>query len=427
MTDPEYYRVNVSTATSPPRYNEFGDKYAEVDMLLPSNLLPTFNVRSARMALMKMEVSVAKVPFVVVDTPSNTGSTFLTNCYIGFLPAHFFNGRFVRNTTGFSTVQNWRRMNVSCSNLNQGNDELAIRIARENGTCEFQSIPDLCNWMSTYLTNVIPNDPKDRVLLTVNEDNTFSLKCEFCNTHSLLYTPEYRCPNDVIKNGASYVVENTSLDEKYRAVDINFGYFVGNAALAHEFPSLPWVKILPYWSDGISMFDGEPPVDYLYVLDTKQSNYSFTLSENICRYDSGGETFWYRYPVYNYKFSTSDVVACSDISSVVLTMSGASFNQMVYPVNMSRTTLSAAQTTTVPILDVFYPFWEKPGDTKTDLIIVKENFSSAAPCNINPSLLRERSIKFKMYYITNSGEMREMFIPKDSNFSFQICFELNSI
>ena len=65
MTDPraEYVRVNVSSATSPSRSNVYADKIAEVEMLLPSNLISVADkVDTANMAIMKLFVPMAAVP-----------------------------------------------------------------------------------------------------------------------------------------------------------------------------------------------------------------------------------------------------------------------------------------------------------------------------------------------------------------------------
>ena len=49
---------------------------------------------------------------------------------------------------------------------------------------------------------------------------------------------------------------------------------------------------------------------------------------------------------------------------------------------------------------------------------------NAAPVKINPSLLRERSIKFKVWCVLKDGRMKEVVIPPTSVLSFQVCFEL---
>ena len=427
MNEPQYYRVNVSSTTSTPVYNEFGDKCAEVEMQLPANILPSNNIRSARMALMKMEVSVAKVPFLVIPVDGNLGTKFHTRCCIGFLPGHYnyTTGRYVKNEEGPTKVQNWTRMSVHCPHHEEEDPDLAIRKTLESGYCEFSSVESFADWISRYLSEVLPGTPNNRINLVVNEDNTFTLICNYSKLNPT-YVPEYsqRDLQMTENKDCMFLVENITDVSRFVSPPQYVGYFVGNEFLAEELPSLPWKKIAPWWDDGTSMFDGAPPEDYIYILDTKESTFSQEYSSYLVHELFESANLWYKYSIFKYKFPTSDVVTCSDISSIVLCMNGAAFNQMVYPVNMTRLSATQAQTSMIPIIDVFYPFWTRPSDTKTDLIIVKENFSSSAPCNINPSLLRERSIKFKLYYITNNGVMREMYIPKHTNFSFQLCFEL---
>ena len=436
MSEPEYFRVNITSATSTPKYNVWGEKVAEVDMMLPSNLLPSNNVRRARMGVMKMEFSVAKVPYIVADIGSTpeTGYYRYTNYYLGWLPAkqNITSGRFVKQTGAglpLRKIYNWRRLDVPITHLQQGKDEIAIQEANQTGIREFMTVDDFTSWLSLKLSDALPKEGTSTPLickLAVNEDNTFSLILNhriFSNYICVPHSQEHMTSDS--NYDAVYIFEQGATENRYVQTSVYSGYFIANDALAHELPSLPWIKIRPFWDGGESMFpDGTQNVpDYIYVLDTKQALYSVEQSQNVA-YALEGEPSFYHFPIYTFKFNTSDVVTCSDISSIVLCMNGTSFNQMVYPINISATTMAESQTTTVPIVEVYYPMMTRPSDTRTDVIITKENFSSAAPCNINPSLLKERSIKFKLYYITNKGVMREMYIPTETNLSFQICFEL---
>ena len=169
--------------------------------------------------------------------------------------------------------------------------------------------------------------------------------------------------------------------------------------------------------------------DFFYVLNTSYAKVNFQQCNVMYRSGTGTGIPLDNFPAsygseIEYNFVESDAVTSSNINSIVLKMDGANLNEQVFPVNISRITMNSAQTTTVPIIQVYYPAWNKPSDLTGDLIVSKDVFSSAAPININPQMLKERSLRFKLYYITSKGEMREVCITETTPFCFKLCFEL---
>lgn len=253
----------------------------------------------------------------------------------------------------------------------------------------------------------------------------------------------------------SHLLTRTKTETSYELTEANsdsikIDPFVigGNLSLKKMFPSLPWIKISKnmFYSDAIrdvttssyvpierqinpqifidasSRGNGESD-ENLYILDTRQTSAS-VLTTHPYKVLLGSNYEVYKIPEFVLKFTASDAVSLTTINSILLTMNGVVFNQEVYPVNFTSLSASSAQTGTIPVIENYLPLITRPSDLTTNMIVSRTDFANAAPIKINPSLLKERSIKFKLHYVTKTGEMKEMLIPDDAPFTFQLCFGL---
>ena len=90
-------------------------------------------------------------------------------------------------------------------------------------------------------------------------------------------------------------------------------------------------------------------------------------------------------------------------------------------------TLGSAQTSSMYILDVFYPLLTSEKDLEDILIISKDAVTNTAPAKISPSALTfMHNITFNFGYITKKGYLRPIIIPPNANLSFQLTFILYS-
>ena len=127
-------------------------------------------------------------------------------------------------------------------------------------------------------------------------------------------------------------------------------------------------------------------------------------------------------PTFLYEFPDVDLTSIIDISSFVVQMSGVDLTQQTYPINIIQSSNSAALTTNVPIIEVYYPLWNTISDMSTNLIISKDVFTNAAPIVLNRNAMYERNFSIIISYITKSGKLKQVFIPPESNLSVQITF-----
>ncbi len=437
----EYFRVNVSSATSVPVFNEWGDQKAEIDMQLPGNLLAEADsVERARMGVMKMQVPLAKLPItsmsIDTDRSSPSSNYVKLNGYITVIPG-FPSQNAISPTPPTHPVWNWSSTWTQNWNVSQ----LETRVHHINGAeigisptvfeirkgyHEFRTTMELFKTIETAINNAISQNVDTtavpwfgsipQVRLRVNSDNIISI--DVYPTEGVYTMPAHSLVNQ--DNILSYTHDPTS-DEKtpYPAGDGNVfsSYTICvSSSVANVLPSLPWIKrknFLANW-----------PADeeYMWMLDTEQAYLSFQPDgfQMVVPYTP----LWKYGTIVTYNFPESDAIEMTDIESIILVMNGTAFNQQVFPVNFTPSSAVAAQIGTIPIIEVYYPAWDKPSDKTSTLIVKRDEFSNTAPININPSLLKERTIKFKLFYITSKGEMREILIPRESPFSFQIAFEL---
>ena len=96
--------------------------------------------------------------------------------------------------------------------------------------------------------------------------------------------------------------------------------------------------------------------------------------------------------------------------------------QQTFPINVKTSTMSSALTSSVPIVEVYYPLWKEIADLSTNVIISKDIFSNAAPFVLDENALSQRNITFTVHYIMNDGTMHELTIPSNTTLSLQACY-----
>lgn len=443
MSEVEYVRVNVNSAVAPPVLDSDGNTKGEVELQLPSNLVfSADNVLRARMGVMKMQIPLGALPSTSAKVKSVMGTNdVMLNCKVIPCP---WNVRSWRTFDPNLRIKPFRANSLIHSvNLTVDVSDVTKTPAFEveRGYHEFKTLTEFLKSFSTaigdsMMENLNPNlynvNPQAyRINVAVNSDNTLSLNWAVLD-HNAIFPAGF--PNPSLAGHPQPIQEMyfySNLTDPTEPTQLNpygMDFYIGvNSDVVQILPTLPWIKVPR--PRGMSDLQWDEP--YIYALDTKVANIIVHRDEHhIIRQlqepTSSQPGFWGQFfsNRYEFQFTESDAVTNTDVSAIVLTMSGADFSQQVYPVNYNVSTTSSALTTTVPIIEVYYPLWTKPSDKSTDLIVSKEDFENAAPIVINPNLFKERVIKYKLHYITSTGEMREMLLPPSSPFAIQIVFEL---
>lgn len=435
----DFFRVNVTSATSTPAYNEWGEQKAEVEMQLPANLLAnTENVRQAKMGVMKLQIPLAKLPITTmpIDSVESTGVSVNLKGYVTVLPGNpLINVVSPTPPTSIwgiynpdlpnAWVDNWvvHQLQAQVHHLNEVNIGVSPAVVEERkGYHEFYSAAEFFRSLQSAILESLKDNLQNTtsasfqfppVRAVVNSDNTISFQV-------YPFEEKYAMPfNSLVTKDSvlSFIDDGLGHRTPFPAGDSSkFVYYtiVASSSIARMLPSLPWIKVKRYISTW--------PEEYMWMLNTADAKLGFQpdgFQQYVPSHDH-----WKHGTIVTYNFPESDAISMTDVESIILVMNGTAFNQQVLPVNFSARSAVVAQTGTVPIIELYYPFWSRPSDSTSTLIVKRDDFSNSAPININPSLLKERYIKFKLFYITSSGEMREIIIPRESPFSFQIAFEL---
>ena len=450
MSEPQYFRVNVTSATSPPKYDVYGHRLGEVEMQLPSNILSCADkVESARMAVMKLEAPLGNIPVLQLPVLTNQqpreNRTLLLDANVAIVPGKIFNNAFSISDDDesqriFSPNAELVATNLEIWPRNYHIESSAPITEYHLGYHEFTKMHEFCSALNEAIytnlrANLIHPTSENNSIPTchfyVNSDNTISVKEIISGVaNSFVLSGFPYGAHDSFSSRVEPVLAYKKASSNILLSRQSTAVIVVDAAIANILPSLPWIKVY----NPVDMNTGNHRYlecfgDFFYVLNTSYTKVNFQQTNVM--YKSGSAVIMPvdSFPLcygseIEYNFVESDAVTSSNINSIVLKMDGANLNEQVFPVNISRISMNSAQTTTVPIIQVYYPAWNKPSDLTGDLIVSKDVFSSAAPININPQMLKERSLRFKLYYITSKGEMREVCITETTPFSFQLCFEL---
>lgn len=443
MTDPrvEYVRVNVSSATSQSKFNIYGERIAEVDMELPSNIVShADSIEKANMAVMKMLLPMACVPQNAVKLedpdpmPAQIDSGYVVSkLKVGFAVGGFnTDGRFMLEmNSNFFVAPRDMQMSPVIFRTKHGMD-----VYRQNNWAEYEyrqgeheiaSISELLSSVNEAIRENLEINkahensgiPPPQIWFELAEDNSIKLKCLPRGIKSAIL---YSQP-ELLDNSHPFILRDGVAAD---LGDYDKMYLIANKELYELFPSLPWI---PAHINFPEKAPGHYP-DVCYILDSFQAHAEITnnyvrIEGNDAVQQKGAATNPASCALITYHFVTSDVMTLSNIASFVLTINGVAFNQQVYPVNFRPATVHAAQTTKVPVVETYYPILDKPSEFTSDLVVEKEAFSNAAPIKVNPLTLKDRFYKFKVWVILKDGRMKEVVIPASSTLQLQVCFELS--
>lgn len=473
MSDLQYVRINASTSTAQPIYNSKGQRKAVISMQLPQNLVEVGDrVKAARMAVMKLQLPLAAVPAceMRVDSETMDGEIQLDG-FVSVLPASYNDGVWAAsdpNNKWFKTPANIdiKHLVVPVMEGWTASEEVS------RGYHDFYNMGSFMQTISSALNSALSSarlspeasPPWDHVYF----DPQVRMHCKSDNTVAIGYTPgllrmtgnavlRFPVPwmqTDIYWNWGETSETNDPNPVIYtddtggvRSFPIGF-YFVVSEGVMRKLNTLPWLKIKN--ESGTPHYLANWPDEYMYLLDTSAAIFELQQGRygiGVNPVSSGGDDSeggigtnpYYALPggaphtasiyarsvsEFGFAFSDSDAVTISSVKCFVLTMSGGTFNQQVFPVNVAPGQIVSAQTSSVPILEVYYPLWGKPSDLTTDMVVTRNEFSDAAPTEISRYLLKERNLSFAMAYITDTGEMRDVLIPEDSAFTFQLCIEV---
>lgn len=466
MSDRIYLRANFSSATTPASggrlKDAYGHEYASLPLQLPSNLIDnTKKPKSVEMLLTKMNIPIGSIPIAQIGLQrihrwSANEIEILTNGIMTIWPFLIRPDGIVEGSYENFPVNiplhSWPIHPMVFPLQSFLSDKSAVnqrlRLVEYTKKLNFFNIEDVMEFLTTNL-----NDEYNYLFAT--SGGTVDMKFIFAEENSVLKlhainmgaervilpfsnqivdaygARPYRTEGQIMtyRTNANGVVVGTSSPE------IHGFSVVVNKAVRDMFPRLPWREInndelepvnyetrsgtqLPDWR---TANNGDP---YFYVLDTMTCD-SKIVDNGILHpptLPSQGDMMHVK--GIDYTFDGCNLISIVPIQCFVVLMNGVAMTQQTFPVNVQSSSMSSALTTSIPIVEVYYPVWQKISDLSTNLIVSKDAFSNAAPFVLDQNALTQRDLKFSVYYIMTDGTMNELTIPPNTSLSIQVCYSI---
>lgn len=473
------FRANFSNITTPKssggrQEDSEGNEYATIPLQLPNNLISNQRrPRKVELQLTKMSIPIGRIPVSQIDI-----DTVVTRPYSGRIltqivtkgvmtiwPFRFDGYGNVRGdytplfyqapggspSSSFAWYTSALQIDVNGQRGTAAYDEKIKTVSHEK-VWNFESVDEVCQFLTkgiqlciyTLLRRYNPDNFPNRVFYPqfVPSGENIALKME---NRGSIYTI-LPVTNEVFETSlvprtggtrtfARTVDANNSTTNVYDGSSYIYGFsIVVNRYVRDMLPALPWRivdnrTLTPFnsatgegtqiarWAD---QNYGDP---YFYVLDTTTAEFSVQEDQVRSAYNSTtGESLVTADVLYS--FNNFALISMVPVTSFIVTLEGIGMTQQVFPVNINVTSESAGTTTVVPIIETYYPLWETIKDTSTNLVVIKDQFSNAAPIVADASALFERNIRFSVYYIDTKGRMTMLKIPPNTVLSFQVCFSI---
>lgn len=468
MNDRIYLRANFSTATTPASAggrmkDAYGHEYASIPLQLPSNLIDnTRRPKEVEMLLTKMNIPLGSVPVGTIALNNidryEGGVRIETKGIMTIWPFMILaDGGLQGGYEDFApetSLLNWPvyPMSYPLQSFLSNKGAVAQKLAQIEYTriLDFFSIEDVMEFLTVGLNDVY-------IALFSNSFNTVDMKFMFSERNSRLVIQAINTGADKFRSPFSNLFSDSWGSRPYTSEGpimtwqtTNTGAIAGmsnpipecfsivvNKYIRDMFPRLPWREInnneltpvdhvqrsgsqIPNWT---SVNWGDP---FFYVLDTMSCASRFTddgvvLPRNYAP-TSGVMTHCRG---VEFSFDGCNLISIVPVQAFVVMLSGVGMTQQTYPLNVVNKMLPSAQTSSVPIIEVYYPAWNDISDLSTNIIVSKDVFTNAAPFKLDNAALQQRDIKFTVYYVLNDGTLHELTIPPNSSLSLQVCYSIS--
>lgn len=421
----EYYRANFSSATSTYQTKDSdGNRLAVLDVQLPSSLLdPESEIQEASVMLTKASIPLNQIPKAELEVlgarQEGSGTYTLVTDYSFCLGNWFFATRENGNcgdltnrifpksdTATYPNTEIAGAYSYLSKTFKANSKEEALK---KYSPLAYQNLTLLENDLNKTLETVVSDATK--VVRTYNNSWQFPrVKLHFEENTLKIYIERLNW-NESDNNNMRPLCGNST----YTNVHNYFSIFISHS-LAELLHGLPLVNVSSYYDK----FTSQQNLEYF----RESGAYAIVLENLIPSYekDDNGKEF----EVFTFHFFNP--LSLCPLSSIVIYSSNFPIEGQTHGIAAETgLTLGSAQTSSMYILDVFYPLLTSERDLEDVLIISKDAVTNTAPAKISPSALTfMHNITFNFGYITKKGYLRPIIIPPNANLSFQLTFILYS-
>lgn len=472
MSDRVYYRANFSNVTTPSssggrQLDDDGNELATIPIQLPANLISSANPpKGVEMMLTKLDIPLGRLPAAIipidnVSVDSMGDAIIQTKGRITIVPYCF--DKYGKLVPGDDELQdiwypsggigefNWyiEHVEVPMTTLRSSPkySQSVIRLQTEK-EYHFHSIDNFLSILSKSLHSAMRQvlqtarlpETEGEYFFPVFTPTRDSLSLEISNRGCPYSIAPYT--DQLFEDGHPRPANRAlvqELNQDGSTVDIDFPQYFGFSVAVNKYirdmlPSLPWrevnndylTKIHPaggiYVGQGLPNWKWENYDDpVMYILDTNSANVEF-LEDATSLSNAGGELRYVKSTRVRYNFTGFNLLAIVPISSFVVMLDGISLASQTMPINLNSANEGAAQTTSIPVIENYYPLWQDITDLSCNLIVSKDAFTNAAPIVLDRGAMYERNFRFSVYYITKNGKMHILKIPPGTCLSLQLCY-----
>lgn len=453
---PRYFRANFSTSTTPEssggrRRDAYGNISSRIPLQIPGNFVdPTKTPKRVEMMLTKLNIPLGALPIAEIPldelTRRDSHVVIRTKGVMTIWPFYVRgDGSVDGDYKSFGAnipLSEWKveRMVYPIQSLISSTSAVNEKIRDIDATkmVKIFSVEDLMEFLTMNLNSIC----EELLLVALNQKFQFAT----VNSHLVIralndgaetfYTPytnllvdaRGQIPGVLHAYGQvmSWKTDANGVITEIADPTPHFFSIVVNRYIRNMFSKLPWREInnnevdvraqIPNWNETNG---GDP---YFYALDTMSCDSSF-IDCGVAQVPRAF-TDMYHLRGIEFNFDGFNMISIVPIQSFVVMLTGVTITTQSFPINLNSGNESAALTTSVPVIEVYYPQWSSVSDLSTNILIVKDAFTNAAPFIVDATALTTRDIAFSVHYINNDGTMHELWIPPNTNLSLQICFSI---
>ena len=462
----QFVKLNTSIYTGSNsrnlEYDSEGNIKSVIELRLPDNLANDRGIRYIDFQTSKLRLSLSNLPVAMIPVDPQTayseyvsGQPITTKLTVGFWTYYVTDNKSIQPSGPWTDYGYFSCASpVANLKLPLTFESIDIEYARRYGYIPLKRLDTLIYALEDALIRaysaIVPDDSSpprktNKIEIKITESSLSITICpnEIFN-HYIAYlygTPGLANDPEMIKQNFTPAQKNSRTAAIVKTAPSTFLFpsvssdkltgagfgvnLIGNSYFKDLFNFLPWLTPISLSTINanqyLTLLDSPSWIgSTIYVLNSTAA--SCTCNYDDTMYGTSGTHNTIR--VAKYVWENIPTILLSPISSVVILVDGLATTPQILPINIQQGQGSSL-TTTIPVIENYFPLTTSIRDLHDDLIISREPYSNTALFSLPPNGLAERTLRFRAGYVTKSGELHEIFIPPTGVFILQITFCLH--
>lgn len=461
----EFIKLNTSIYTGSNsqtlQQDADGNNKGVIELRLPDSISHASDITSIDLQVNKLSVSLFNLPVAFVPVDQTALSSAIRNktpiptkLWIGFWPYYVRDDGKIYPEFDIDTPYKFPYSAVVPISLPLTFETLDVEYAMRTGKLPIKRLDTLCFALENALADaysllrattypVTTRNAEVEIDFT-SDSFSISLKPERFpdSTSQYLFGTPGLCTSWVTGIGASYSSTRLGMylrdgnKEEYFMPKVNIPNFYANVAygvnivvnteLKELLNFLPWISSVRYGSlqsfqkfrtyGGVTISDSET----FYIINSTAATVTTDWSSEwkVPNLSTNPELA-YKYLNASYRWNNVPTILMSPVSSIVLLMDGMGVTPQIMPINIQQSQGSSL-TTTVPVIENYFPLASSVRDIHDVLLVTREAFSNTPLFSVTPNSITERSLRFRVGFVTKDGQLFDLYIPPTGTFSLNL-------